>query len=105
METLFDQYATRYLQGERPDVRASTSTVPAPSLVTVRPPSSTAFSRPVPAREPTAEEVVLVQARLEHQPPLLVLRLRRKLTRGAVVDAIVSTLGVDPAKREKVDGI
>ena len=32
------------------------------------------------------------------------LRLRRKLTRDAVVDALVARLGLDPAKREKVDG-
>ena len=45
-----------------------------------------------------------MQARLEQEPPLLVLRLRRTLTRDAVVDALVRALGLDPAKSAKVDG-
>jgi hypothetical protein len=63
-----------------------------------------AFLQAAPAREPSEEEVVLLQARLEQEPPLLLLRQRRKLKRGAVVDALVAALGLDPAKREKVDG-
>jgi hypothetical protein len=34
----------------------------------------------------------------------MLLRLRRKLSRGSVVDSIVAALGLDPGKREKVDG-
>ena len=62
------------------------------------------FLEAVPAREPTEEEIVAMQARLEQQPPLLVLRLRRALRREAVVEALVSQLGLDPAKSGKVGG-
>jgi hypothetical protein len=33
----------------------------------------------------------------------MLLRIRRRLSREAVVDALLRTLGLDPAKREKVD--
>lgn len=45
-----------------------------------------------------------MEARLEQEPPLLVLRRRRKLGRSAVVDALVGRLGLDAKKREKVAG-
>jgi hypothetical protein len=61
------------------------------------------FLQAVPAQPATEEEIVLVQARIEREAPLLVLRRdRRSLRRDAVVDAIVSALGLDPAKRDKV---
>jgi hypothetical protein len=100
VETLFDEYATRYLRGERPDVREYLERAGAErdSLGALL----DRFLEAVPAREPTEEDVVLLQARLEQQPPLLVLRLLRKLTRDSVVDALVARLGLDPAKRAKV---
>jgi hypothetical protein len=60
------------------------------------------FLAAVPAREPTEEETVALQARLEQQPPLLLLRLRRALAREKVVEALVAALGLDPAKSAKV---
>jgi hypothetical protein len=100
VETLFDDYAMRYLRGERPDVgeyleRAGDDRDALASLVD-------RFLQAVPARVPTEEEVVLMQARLEHEAPLLVLRKRRKLARQAVVDALVQALRLEPEKREKV---
>jgi len=100
MELLFDEFATRYVRGERPDVRdylerAGREREELGRLID-------RFLEAVPARESTEEEVVLVQARLEAEPPLLVLRHRRKLTRKAVVDALMKRLGLDPAKSDKV---
>jgi hypothetical protein len=102
VETLFDEFATSYLRGEQPDVRDFLERAGAEREDLGR--LLDGFLQAVPAREPTEEEVVLLQARLEQEPPLLALRLRRKLSRGSVVDAIVAALGLDPAKREKVDG-
>lgn len=62
------------------------------------------FLSAVPAREPTEEEIVLAHARLEHEPPLLVLRKRRRLTRDAVVTALTSALGIDAVNETKVKG-
>jgi hypothetical protein len=102
MEFLFDEFATRYQRGELPDVReylerAGPEREDLGRLID-------RFLEAVPARESTEEEIVLMQARLEQQPPILLLRLRRKLSREAVVDALVTTLGVDPAKNKKVGG-
>jgi hypothetical protein len=102
VETLFDDFARRYRRGEQPDVRdylarAGTESEDLARMLDV-------FLQAAPAREPTEEDLVLMQARLEQEPPLLLLRQRRKLKRGAVVDALVAALGLDPAKREKVDG-
>jgi hypothetical protein len=97
---LFDEFATRYLRGERPDVgdyleRAGGEREELGQLLD-------RFLEAVPAREPAEEEVVAMQARLEQQPPLLLLRLRRALGREAVVEALVAKLGLDPAKSGKV---
>ena len=100
VELLFDEFATRYLRGERPDVgdyleRAGGEREELGQMLD-------RFLEAVPAREPSEEEVVAMQARLERQPPLLLLRLRRALGREAVVEALVAKLGLDPAKRAKV---
>jgi hypothetical protein len=102
VETLFDEFATSYLRGEQPDVHDFLERAGAEREDLGR--MLDRFLQTAPARQPTEEEVVLLQARLEQEPPLLALRLRRKLSRGSVVDAIVAALGLDPAKREKVDG-
>ncbi len=102
VETLFDEFATRYLRGERPDVREFLDRAGAErdSLGALL----DRFLVAVPAREPSEEEVVLLQARLEQQPPVLLLRLRRKLRREAIVAALVEQLRLDPAKSGKVAG-
>jgi len=102
VETLFDEYATRYLRGERPDVREYLERAGAEREELGR--LVDRFLEAVPAREPTEEDVVLMQARLEQQPPILLLRLRRALSREAVVAALVDTLRLDPAKSGKVAG-
>jgi hypothetical protein len=102
LELLFDEFATSYLRGERPDVGVFLERAGAErdelGLLLDR------FLEAVPARASSEEEIVALQARLEQQPPLLVLRLRRALRREAVVEALVSRLGLDPAKSGKVGG-
>ena len=100
VEQLFDAFAQAYLRGESPDVseymeRAGGERGELGELID-------SFLQAVPAQPATEEELVLMQARLEREPALLVLRRRRKLTREAVVSALVSALGLDPEKREKV---
>ena len=102
VELLFDEFATRYLRGESPEVgeyleRAGPEREELGRLID-------RFLEAVPARKPAEEEIVLMQARLETEPALLVLRRRRKLTREVVVDALVKRLGLDPAKSDKVGG-
>lgn len=101
VELLFDEFATRYLRGERPDVgeylaQAGEEREELGRLVD-------RFLAAVPAREPSEEEVVLMQARVEQQPPILVLRLRRALRRDAIVRSLVGRLGLDAAASGKVD--
>jgi hypothetical protein len=104
VETLFDEFALAYARGERPDVGAylerASEGPERDDLATLL----DRFLQAMPARAPSEEEVVLLQARLENEPPLLLLRVRRALTREAVVDALVGRLRLDPAKEEKVDG-
>jgi hypothetical protein len=102
VETLFDEFALAYRRGERPDVGAYLERAPEGAERDDLAGLIDRFLQAVPAREPSEEEVVLLQARLESEPPLLVLRLRRALSRRAVVDALVGRLGLDPAKRTKV---
>lgn len=104
VEVLFDEYATRYLRGEQPDaseyLERATEGTERDDLADLL----DRFLEAVPARAPREEEIVLMEARLEKEPPLLVLRRRRKLGRRAVVDALVGRLGLDSAKRDKVAG-
>ena len=100
--TLFDEFTTAYRRGEAPDVlayleRAGDDADAFAELVD-------RFLVAVPAREPTEEEIVLMEARREQEPALLVLRQRRRLTRDAVVAALVSALDLDASKSGKVRG-
>lgn len=100
IEQLFDEFAIAYRRGKQPDVgsfleRAGDERDDLADMLD-------AFIRAVPAREPSEEEIVLMQARLEREPALLVLRRRRSMKRDVVVSALMSALGLDPKKREKV---
>lgn len=98
---LFDEFAVAYRRGEAPDVleyleRAGDDADALASLVD-------RFLEAVPARETSEEEIVLMQARHEAEPPILALRRRRALTREVVVEALVRALGLDQGKGEKVE--
>jgi hypothetical protein len=100
VEALFDAFAQAYLRGESPDVseylaRAGGERDDLGDLID-------RFLRAVPAQPATEEEIVLMEARLEGEPTLLVLRKRRRLKRETVVSALLERLGLDPVKRDKV---
>lgn len=100
VERLFDEFAAAYARGERPDVaallrRAGAGADELASLLD-------AFLAAVPARTTSPVDVALLRARVAHEPPLLALRLRRRLTRESVAEALVARLGLDPARRAKV---
>jgi hypothetical protein len=98
--TLFDEFAAAYRRGDVPDILAYLDLAgdDANALAAL----IDRFLQAVPARAATEEELVLMQARLEQKPPLLVLRHRRKLTRDAVVGALVSALGLESSTSAKV---
>jgi hypothetical protein len=102
VEILFDEYALRHARGERPDVRDYLDRAGNDRDMLGR--MIDRFLETAPARQPFDEEIVLMQARLQHEPPILVLRQRRKLGRRAVVSALIGALGLDAGKREKVAG-
>ena len=100
-ETLFDEFAVRYARGERPDVgeylgRAGAEREELGRMID-------RFLEAMPARQTTEEDVILIDARRAQEPPLLVLRLRRRLSRDVVVGALTGQLRLDPAKSDKVD--
>ena len=100
LEALFDAFAAAYAAGGRPDVvefldRAGTDRDELGLLID-------RFLMAVPARQSTEEDLVLMEAQLSGEPPLLLLRQRRKLARTAIVDAIVNAFGIAEPKRSKV---
>ncbi len=102
VESLFDEFATAYLRGDAPDVRAYLERAGGERDDLGR--MLDRFLAAVPAREPTEEEVVAVTARIDQQPPIFALRLRRALSRERVVEVLVAKLGLDPRKTDKVAG-
>ena len=97
---LFDDFAARHARGERPDVReylerAGKGADELASLID-------AFLRAAPAGEPAPETRAMMAAFAEGEPPMLRLRVERRLTRDAVVNALVKGLGLDRRKTPKV---
>ena len=97
---LFDEYAAAYARGERPEAeeylrRAGADADELAALL-----GGYLATAPVP--QPSPEAVELFEAWEQGQTPLLALRTARGVTRDGVVDAIVSALSLDPAKRGKV---
>jgi hypothetical protein len=98
---LFEEYVARVGRGEQPDVgeyleRAGDEREQLVALVDE-------FLATAPAREPSEDEVAMMRAWLERQPPLLALRTRRGLRRADVVGTLVERLGLDRTKRTKVE--
>jgi hypothetical protein len=97
---LFDDFAARHARGERPDVReylerAGEGADELASLID-------AFLRAAPRGEPAPETLAMMEAFAEGEPPLLRLRVHRRLTRDAVADALVDGLDLDFRKTPKV---
>jgi hypothetical protein len=97
---LFEEYASAYARGERPQVREYLRRAGdgADELATLL----DRFLAAAPPPEPAAETVALVAAWAEGEPPLVHLRASRGVRLDDVVDALVGELALDPAKRPKV---
>ena len=100
VEALFDEFAARYARGEEPDVeeyleRAGRGKRSLGLRID-------RYLQTAPARAASEEELALLDARLERNPPLLALRLRRRQRVDDVVDALVSGLGLGADARAKV---
>jgi hypothetical protein len=97
---LFDEYVAAYARGERPEAAEYLRRAGAHADALAALLDGFLAAAPVPA--PTAEAVELFEAWEQGQTPLLALRTARGVTRDSVVDATVSALSLDPAKRSKV---
>lgn len=97
---LFDEYAAAYARGERPQARAYLERAGEGADELAR--LLEVFVQAAPVPPPDEDTVALVGAWLEGQPPLVELRARRGVRVEDVVEALVSGLGLDPAKRAKV---
>ena len=97
---LFDDYCRRYARGERPDVQEYVERAGSEGDELSRLVDRYLASAPPP--EPEPETVQAMSAWLAGEPPLLALRAQRGLGRDAVVDELVGSLSLEPAKREKV---
>jgi hypothetical protein len=98
--TLFEEYAAAYSRGDRPRAqdyleRAGPAADELAKLID-------GWLRAVPVPEPDEETTALVGAWAAGEPPLVQLRSRRGVRVDDVVDAIVTALGLDVAKRAKV---
>jgi hypothetical protein len=97
---LFEEYAAAYARGDRPRAqeyldRAGSGADELAKLID-------GWLRTVPVSEPDDETVALVGAWTAGQPPLGELRSRRGVRVDDVVDTLVTSLGLNPAKRAKV---
>lgn len=100
VSTLFDEYASRYVRGERPDpreylTRAGDGAEELGVLIE-------RFVAGVPPPAPSEERVAMMNAWLAGEPPLLALRTSRGMRRKQVVEALIRILGLDAAKEKKV---
>jgi hypothetical protein len=97
---LFDEFAAAWARGDRPSLddyleQAGTEAGQLARLV-----EEHVARGPVP--EPSADGVERLEAFLEREPGLLVLRRRRGVRVDEVVAALVKTLGLDAKQRPKV---
>ncbi|MDQ3672732.1 MAG: hypothetical protein M3364_09910 [Actinomycetota bacterium] len=101
-DRLFDEFATSWARGERPDVADYLEQVAADAERADLASLVDAFLATAPVPEPTEEEVAIMRARLAGDPGLVALRVERGLKRGTVVDRLVELLGLPGGTRGKV---
>lgn len=99
LDRLFDELASAYVRGERPDLagylaRAGDDADELARLLD-------AFLRVVPAPEPSDDDVVVMRARLGGEPGLIALRKRRGRKVDEVVDDLAGRLDVGDRVRLK----
>jgi hypothetical protein len=98
LETLLDELARRHARGEPLDVEGTLAR--AGDRADELAPLIEAFLARAPRREPTAASLAFVSSLDE--PPMVRARVAKALRVDDVVDAIVSTCGLDPEARPKV---
>jgi hypothetical protein len=100
---LFEEFAARYAAGEAPDPRpyldrAGEQAGRLAALIE-------RHVEAAPLRTPGPDEVAVLESWLERgEPTLLALRVRKGLTRDAVVDALGRALEIAAARRDKLAG-
>jgi hypothetical protein len=97
---LFDEYAAAYARGERPSAedylnRAGTEREQLARLLDE-------FLRRAPIQPPSEDDTRLLGLMLAEEPPLLTLRVERRIRVDDVVSTLVERLGLDRGKRAKV---
>jgi len=102
VSALFDDYAERFVRGERPDPRAYFERAGEGSdeLGTL----IDRFLERVPPPAASDDAITLAEAWVAGHSPLVDLRAARGLRREEVVDHLIAALGLDRRKREKVKG-
>ncbi|MER3409924.1 MAG: hypothetical protein C4306_07465 [Thermoleophilia bacterium] len=98
---LFDEYATRFARGERPDLRAYLDRAGEARDELARLVETWLCLAPPP--EPDEDAIALAEAWLRGEAPLAALRARRGLRRAQVVEALIERFRLDPARRGKVE--
>ena len=96
-----EEFRTAYLAGERPDVEDLIRSAPeADRDELARRIRMVLAEEPPP--DPAPETLVMVQAMLRGEQPLIALRASKGLTRDAVVRQLSETLGLPPDKESRV---
>lgn len=102
VSALFDDYAARFVRGERPDardyLRRAGEGVGELGMLIER------FLEHVPPPPPDDDALRLAEAWVAGHSPLVDLRASRGITRDEAVDALIKRLGLDRSKRAKVQG-
>ena len=103
---LLDEFAAAWARGETPDPRELVDRAAEGEREEFRRMLDRYLSA-APAREVSAASLeymrsIASEADAVAEPPLLALRLERRLTRDAVVERLIGLLGLDPGKRAKV---
>ena len=100
LERLLDEFAVRFRRGERPNLREYLGQAGDEAEELARLVNAFLAAAPPP---PVSEEAVALSRRwVEGESPVLALRVERHLKRDEVVDALLSRLGLEPQRREKL---
>lgn len=100
VDELFAEYASALGRGERP--RAADYLARAGGDVDELATMIDRLLRAVPRRDPTAEDAARLAGLVQGEPPLLELRLSRRLKRDEVVDRLLVALGLSPKSRARL---
>lgn len=101
INALTEEFRTEYVAGRHPDAAAFLGRAPEADREELgRRIRLVLADEPPP--DPAPETLLMVQAMLRGQPPLLELRTARGMTRDQVVSDLREELGLEPAKEQRV---